>query len=250
VPPVTASSAAANRRADSEAPAYRIIHASRIASSISGSVTFMVTGEMFLKAPAYSGGDQGASRKIGGEHARKVSRERWRCCAKKGIAHPRTCDCSGCHQFADGGGGNTEIPGHPCRAEARPDGARIMLALAGGTSNSGAALRMVLAVTGRVCSITGAKVERQQRRNSSVSPPIIGDVRDHALLEGNLLNLARHVAQVHQVAVDLGHPGFWSIMLGSVHSGSKAERGFRVSAMACALAPPVTSFLPRQPSAG
>src|SRR3954468_721113 len=87
------------------------------------------------------------------------------------------------------------------------------------------------------------KVERQQRRNSSVSPPIIGDVRDHALLEGSLLNLARHVAQVHQVAVDLGHPGFWSIMLGSVHSGSKAERGFRVSAMACALAPPVTSFL-------
>src|SRR3954470_4794300 len=94
------------------------------------------------------------------------------------------------------------------------------------------------------------KVERRQRHSTPGSPPIIGDVRDHALLEGNLLNLARHVAQVHQVAVDLGHPGFWSIMLGSVHSGSKAERGFRVSAMACALAPPVTSFLPRQPSAG
>src|SRR3954454_18521429 len=34
--------------------------------------------------------------------------------------------------------------------------ARTMLALAGGTSGSGAALRMILAVTGRGCSLTGA----------------------------------------------------------------------------------------------
>jgi hypothetical protein len=41
VPPVTASSAAANRHADGEAAgsAYRIVHASRIASSVSRSVT-------------------------------------------------------------------------------------------------------------------------------------------------------------------------------------------------------------------
>src|SRR3569833_1449715 len=32
------------------------------------------------------------------------------------------------------------------------------------------------------------------------------DVRDHALLVGDLLHLARHVAQVDQQAVDLGHP--------------------------------------------
>ena len=40
-PPVTASSAAARRRADGGAPAYKIVHASRIASSISRSVTLI-----------------------------------------------------------------------------------------------------------------------------------------------------------------------------------------------------------------
>ena len=41
VPPVTASSTAARRRADGGAPAYKIVHASRIASSISRSVTLI-----------------------------------------------------------------------------------------------------------------------------------------------------------------------------------------------------------------
>src|SRR3954451_2561028 len=41
VPPVTASSATARRRADGGAPAYKIVHASRIASSISRSVTLI-----------------------------------------------------------------------------------------------------------------------------------------------------------------------------------------------------------------
>jgi hypothetical protein len=41
VPSVTASSAAASRRADGGAPAYKIVHASRIASSISRSVTLI-----------------------------------------------------------------------------------------------------------------------------------------------------------------------------------------------------------------
>jgi hypothetical protein len=48
VPPVIASSAAASRRADGEAadPACRIGHASRIASSISSSVT-LITSNRF-----------------------------------------------------------------------------------------------------------------------------------------------------------------------------------------------------------
>src|SRR3954452_21596643 len=41
VPPVIASSAAARRRADGGAPAYKIVHASRIAPSISRSVTLI-----------------------------------------------------------------------------------------------------------------------------------------------------------------------------------------------------------------
>src|SRR3954452_6469222 len=32
------------------------------------------------------------------------------------------------------------------------------------------------------------------------------DVGDHALLEGDLLNLARHMAQVDQHPIDLNHP--------------------------------------------
>jgi hypothetical protein len=48
VPPVIASNAAASRRADGEAAgsAYRILHASRIASSISSSVT-LITSNRF-----------------------------------------------------------------------------------------------------------------------------------------------------------------------------------------------------------
>ena len=38
------------------------------------------------------------------------------------------------------------------------------------------------------------------------SLPVVGSVRDHALPEGNLLNFARHIAQILRIAVDLGHP--------------------------------------------
>jgi hypothetical protein len=38
------------------------------------------------------------------------------------------------------------------------------------------------------------------------SLPVVGNVRDHALPEGNLLNFARHIAQILRIAVDLGHP--------------------------------------------
>ena len=38
------------------------------------------------------------------------------------------------------------------------------------------------------------------------SLPVVGNVRDHALPEGNLLNFARHLAQILRSAVDLGHP--------------------------------------------
>src|SRR3954447_17741426 len=38
------------------------------------------------------------------------------------------------------------------------------------------------------------------------SLPVVGNVRDHARLEGNLVNLAQHIAQVLRIAVDLGHP--------------------------------------------
>ena len=32
------------------------------------------------------------------------------------------------------------------------------------------------------------------------------DVGDHAFLKCNLLNLARHLTQIHQYAINLGHP--------------------------------------------
>ena len=35
---------------------------------------------------------------------------------------------------------------------------------------------------------------------------VCGDVRNHAFVVGDHLNLARHVAQIDQKAVDLGHP--------------------------------------------
>jgi hypothetical protein len=38
------------------------------------------------------------------------------------------------------------------------------------------------------------------------SLPVVGKVRDHARLEGNFLNLARHIAQILRIAVDLGPP--------------------------------------------
>jgi hypothetical protein len=38
------------------------------------------------------------------------------------------------------------------------------------------------------------------------SLPGVGNVRDHARLEGNFVNLARHIAQILRIAVDLGHP--------------------------------------------
>ena len=38
------------------------------------------------------------------------------------------------------------------------------------------------------------------------SLPVVGNVRDHALLEGNPVNVARHGAQVLRIVVDLGHP--------------------------------------------
>ena len=38
------------------------------------------------------------------------------------------------------------------------------------------------------------------------SLPVVGNVRDHARLEGNLLNFARHIAQILRIAGDLGHP--------------------------------------------
>ena len=37
------------------------------------------------------------------------------------------------------------------------------------------------------------------------SLPVVGKVRDHARLEGNLVNPARHITQVLRIAVDLGH---------------------------------------------
>src|SRR3954454_17219696 len=122
VPPVTASSAAANRRADGEAPpTCTIVHASRIASSISRSVTFMVTCEMSLKAPAYSE-DQGARREMWGKHTTKVFRREADSMRQGSTAVPRPQDRSRCHQFANGGGGNTEVFGHPRRAEPCPNG--------------------------------------------------------------------------------------------------------------------------------
>ena len=38
------------------------------------------------------------------------------------------------------------------------------------------------------------------------SLPVVGNVRDHAHLEGNLVNPARHIAQVLRIVVDFGHP--------------------------------------------
>ena len=38
------------------------------------------------------------------------------------------------------------------------------------------------------------------------SLPVVGKARDHARLEGNFLNLARHIAQILRIAVDLGPP--------------------------------------------
>jgi hypothetical protein len=38
------------------------------------------------------------------------------------------------------------------------------------------------------------------------SLPVVGNVRDHARLEGNLVNPARHIAQVLRIVVDFGHP--------------------------------------------
>jgi hypothetical protein len=37
------------------------------------------------------------------------------------------------------------------------------------------------------------------------SLPVVGNVRDHARLEGNLVNPARHIAQVLRIVVDFGH---------------------------------------------
>ena len=51
----------------------------------------------------------------------------------------------------------------------------------------------------------GASV-RRCRMPGRISFPIGGNVRDHPLLERDLLDLARHMAQVDQEAVDLGHP--------------------------------------------
>jgi hypothetical protein len=50
---------------------------------------------------------------------------------------------------------------------------------------------------------------------------VIGNVRDHALLESDPLNLARHIAKVNQIAIDLAYPhqGFLSTMLSSVLLG-------------------------------
>jgi hypothetical protein len=38
------------------------------------------------------------------------------------------------------------------------------------------------------------------------SLPVVGKVPDHARLEGNLVNPARHIAQVLRIVVDFGHP--------------------------------------------
>jgi hypothetical protein len=38
------------------------------------------------------------------------------------------------------------------------------------------------------------------------SLPVVGNVQDHARLESNLGDLARHIAQILRIAVDLGHP--------------------------------------------
>jgi hypothetical protein len=38
------------------------------------------------------------------------------------------------------------------------------------------------------------------------STAITRDVGDHAFLKCNLLNLARHATQIHQYAINLGHP--------------------------------------------
>jgi hypothetical protein len=49
---------------------------------------------------------------------------------------------------------------------------------------------------------SGALTEYNRLTSLSVS----GNIGDHALLKGNLLDLARHVAEVNQQAVDLCHP--------------------------------------------
>ena len=43
------------------------------------------------------------------------------------------------------------------------------------------------------------------------SLPVVGNVRDHARLEGNLVNPARHIALVLRIVVDLGHPHKWVV---------------------------------------
>ena len=44
------------------------------------------------------------------------------------------------------------------------------------------------------------------RGRRCTSTAITRDVGDHAFLKCNLLNLARHATQIHQYAINLGHP--------------------------------------------
>jgi len=79
VPPVSAKSAAASRCADGEAadPVCRIVHASRIASSISKSVT-LITSRMPLDGPAYPEPRYGASQEGASmDHAEPLAPSSW-----------------------------------------------------------------------------------------------------------------------------------------------------------------------------
>ena len=94
-------------------PAYRIVHASRIASSISRSVTSWSPVKHASMLLHIRKEDQGASREDGWKARQKAFRRGGDVAARESHRTSRTYGRSRCHQFADSGGGQYRSPWPP-----------------------------------------------------------------------------------------------------------------------------------------